>query len=72
MTTRWLLLAGTKSIAPWTVEKSPLPSAATVTALALAAGPAALVENRQEVPPAMPVKLALVASRIAPGSTTTW
>ena len=40
-----VLPAGTQSIAPCTVAKSPEPSAATVTAAAVGAGPAARTLN---------------------------
>ena len=47
MVTRCGGFAGTKSTAPWTVLKSPLPSAATTTRVELAAGGAALVVKVQ-------------------------
>ena len=50
-----LLLAATESMAPWTVQKSPLPSAATAT-LAGFAGPVDFVVNCQVVELAIPVK----------------
>ncbi len=54
--TRFGGLAGTKSIAPCTVLKSPLPSAATTTRVAFAAGAAALVLNVHPVSVVTPAK----------------
>ena len=71
MTTRFVLFAGTKSTAPCTVAKSPVPSAATVSASLPAAGPLVLVEKFQTVFSAKPTKGAPAASLMTPGSIVT-
>src|SRR5581483_12885 len=57
--------AGTKSSAPWTVQKSPLPSAATIRLVA-SFGPVALVLKVQTFELAMPANVAPAASLNVP------
>ena len=68
---RAALPAGTKSIAPCTLEKSPVPSAATVRLVVPGIGPAFFVVKRHAAGSLIPVKLAPLPSRIAPPSIVT-
>src|SRR5258708_22492655 len=65
-----VLLAGTKSTAPCTVQKSP-PSNATVTALDPAAGPLVCAGKVHKLTLGKPAKGAPLASTITPGSMVT-
>ncbi len=66
-----VLPAGMKSRAPWTVEKSPEPSAATRSEVVPAAGPEALAEKVQAELPVNPGKERPVPSVKTPASTVT-
>ncbi len=71
MTTRWVLFCGTKSMAPWTVQKSPDPSAATVSRVVPGAGPEFLVAKRHVPGSEMPANGLPSASVNTPGSMVT-